>query len=104
MCVCVCVLPYKGPEARGSHPHGSLDPEEAEEDGSDAVDHPQVVELLGVLGEDLLQAQRGEGVVLRPRLLHRALLHQDVLLLCTPVVMETVKGGRDRKRERKGEG
>lgn len=62
-------VPDEGPEGRGAQPHVALHPQEADEEPGDALHQPQVVELLGVFGVNLLQAQRGQGVlVLRLRL------------------------------------
>lgn len=62
-------VPDEGPEGRGAQPHVALDPQEADEEPGDALHQPQVVELLGVFGVNLLQAQRGQSaLVLRLRL------------------------------------
>ena len=72
-------VPDEGAEGGGAQPHVALDAQEAQEERGDAVHQAQVLELLGVLGVDLLQAQRGQAV---PRLLLRGLvrgarLHRD---------------------------
>lgn len=57
--------PDEGAEGGGSQAHVALDAQEADEEGGDALHQPQVVELLGVLGVDLLEAQRGQSAFLR---------------------------------------
>lgn len=58
-------VPDEGPEGRGAQPHVALDPQEADEEPGDALHQPQVAELLGVLGVNLLQAQRRQGALVR---------------------------------------
>lgn len=57
--------PDEGAEGGGAQAHVALDAQEADEKRSNALHQPQVVELLGVLGVDLLEAQRGQGAFLR---------------------------------------
>ena len=73
-------LPDEGAEAGGAQPHVALDPQEAQEEGGDAFHQPQVVELLGVLGEHLLQTQRRQEAALLAPPLRRRRVHQYLLL------------------------
>lgn len=60
------LVPDEGSEASGPQAHVALDPQEAQEEGSDALHGPQVAELLGVLREHLLQTHRGQDTPLLP--------------------------------------
>lgn len=55
------LVPDEGSEGSGTEAHVALDPEEADEQSCDPLHQPQVVELFGVLGVDLLQTERGQS-------------------------------------------
>lgn len=77
-------VPDEGPEGGGAQPHVAFDPQEADEERGDALHQPQVVELFGVFGVDLLQTRRGQGSFIRAPVLWLR-LHGDLL----PVVQPT---------------
>lgn len=66
-------VPDEGSEGCGAQTHVALDPEEANEQSCDSLHQPQVVELFGVFGVDLLQTQRGQGGFIRAPLLYLCL-------------------------------
>lgn len=47
-------LPYEGPKTGRTQSHVSFDSKEAQENGGNAFNNPQIIKLLGVFREDLL--------------------------------------------------
>lgn len=72
------LVPDEGSEGRGAQTHVAFDPEEAYKQRCDALHQPQVVELFGVLGVNLLQTKRGQSSFIRTPLLY-APLHGNLL-------------------------
>lgn len=92
-------IPDEGSEGSGAQTHVALDPEEAYEQSRDALHQPQVVELFGVLGVDLLQTQRGQSSVVRALLL-RLCLHGNLLPVFKPTSLRLGTLGMKRQKNK----